>query len=113
MIVVMQLIAMLLACGYGLIAMTNVERKVAWQQRAGAAEAYAAEAAVAVKAYARDVLGLRRIVAIALPSNTRSIRMLDRIGFTFERTVRVAANEPELSLLAAPLHRSGEAGSSG
>ena len=68
-------------------------------------QGYAAEAALAVKTYARDVLGLERIVAIALPSNTRSIRMLDRIGFSFERTVRVAANEPELSLLAASLSR--------
>ncbi|HJR16380.1 MAG TPA: GNAT family N-acetyltransferase, partial [Gemmatimonadales bacterium] len=43
---------------------------------------YAFESASAVFHYAREVLGIRRIVAIANPDNTRSIRVLEKIGMT-------------------------------
>jgi RimJ/RimL family protein N-acetyltransferase len=64
---------------------------------------YAAEAAAAVLARARDALGLERVVAIVSPGNERSVRVLERIGFSFERMIRLAAGEPEIELFAAAL----------
>ncbi len=43
---------------------------------------YAYEAAAATLAYARDVLGLDRVVAIVVPDNTRSVSLLTRLGMT-------------------------------
>ena len=50
---------------------------------------YAEEIARAVLAHARQVLRLPRIVAITAPDNARSGRLLARLGFAFERTVRL------------------------
>jgi RimJ/RimL family protein N-acetyltransferase len=61
---------------------------------------YAVEAAQAVKTYARDGLGLRRIVAITDPANGGSIRVLEKIGLGFERMVRLSADDIELKLFA-------------
>ena len=44
---------------------------------------YAVESALAVKNYGRDVIGLKRIVAITDPQNAGSIRVLERIGMKF------------------------------
>ncbi len=41
---------------------------------------YAYEAAAATLAYARDVLGLDQVVAIVVPDNARSTRLLTRLG---------------------------------
>jgi RimJ/RimL family protein N-acetyltransferase len=49
-----------------------------------AGQGYAFEAATAVMAHAR-ALGLDRIVAIVTRDNERSRRLLDRLGFRFER----------------------------
>jgi RimJ/RimL family protein N-acetyltransferase len=51
-----------------------------------------------VQAYARETLGLRRLLAITLPSNEGSKRVLERIGFRFERMVKLAADPTELEL---------------
>lgn len=48
---------------------------------------YAREAAAATVAYAREDLGLHRIVAIVSPDNTASLRLLEGLGFSFERTI--------------------------
>ncbi len=50
---------------------------------------YAREAAEATVAYARDVLGLRRIVAIAAPDNAASLKLLKGLGFTLERPLNL------------------------
>jgi RimJ/RimL family protein N-acetyltransferase len=62
---------------------------------------YAVEAAAAVKAYARDVLGLKRLVAITDPANQGSIRVLEKIGLKYEKMVRLSADDIELKLFAA------------
>ena len=62
---------------------------------------YAIESAAAVKAYARDGLGLKRIVAIVQPDNVRSLHLLEKIGFGFERMVRLTSDSAELMLLAS------------
>ena len=48
---------------------------------------YATEAALAVRDFARDVLGLHRLVAIIDPGNAPSRRVAQRIGLTFEQEV--------------------------
>lgn len=64
---------------------------------------YAAEAAEGVRDYARDVVGLGRLVAIAVPENGPSIRVLERIGMTFERMIRLPGDEKDLVMYAARL----------
>lgn len=62
---------------------------------------YAFEAAAAVLAFGRDVLGLKRIVAIVSPENERSIGLLSRLGFVFERLITWPDDGTELKLYAA------------
>jgi len=61
---------------------------------------YAVEAAQATKAYAKDVIGLKRIVAIVDPANAGSIRVLEKIGLRFEKWVRLSEDDIELKLFA-------------
>jgi RimJ/RimL family protein N-acetyltransferase len=63
---------------------------------------YAFEAASAVVRYGYDTLGLRRIVAVTNADNERSIRVLERLGLRFERTVVIAESSHELHLYAPP-----------
>jgi RimJ/RimL family protein N-acetyltransferase len=62
---------------------------------------YAVEAAAAVKDYARDALGLKRLVAITDPANQGSIRVLEKIGLKYEKMVRLSADDIELKLFTA------------
>ena len=64
---------------------------------------YASESAAAVLAYARDVVGLKRLLAITSPDNTVSMRVLEKLGMRFERIVSLAPGEPEVRLFAADL----------
>jgi RimJ/RimL family protein N-acetyltransferase len=59
---------------------------------------YAVESAGAVLAYALEVLHLKRIVAITSPDNWSSIALLEKIGFKFERMIRLVDHSPELKL---------------
>ena len=61
---------------------------------------YAFESASAVLAHARDALGLRRVLAITSPDNEASIRLLEKLGFQFERMARVPEDGPEVRLFA-------------
>jgi len=56
-------------------------RVVAAMQRRG----FATEAAEACRAYARDVLGLERLIALIHADNVPSQRVAERIGLRFER----------------------------
>lgn len=62
---------------------------------------YAVEAAGAVLAEARERLRLERIVAITDPLNIPSVRVLEKLGFSFEKMVRLAADDIELKLFAS------------
>jgi len=66
------------------------------------ARGYAREAAEATLDYARRVLGLTRIVAIASPDNERSSRLLEKIGLRFEHKLRLAVDADEVALFATP-----------
>ena len=61
---------------------------------------FAVEAARATKAYARDVVGLKRIVAIVDPANEPSIRVLEKLGLHYEKMVRLSADDIDLKLFA-------------
>lgn len=63
-------------------------------------QGYALEAAAAVLDYARRTVGLKRILAIVSPANERSIRLLEKLGLSFERMVQMSADEPPIKLLA-------------
>jgi ribosomal-protein-alanine N-acetyltransferase len=62
---------------------------------------YALESASGVLSYAREKLGLNRIVAVVNPKNQSSIRLLEKLGFAFEKMVRLSADAPEIKLYAA------------
>ena len=59
---------------------------------------YASESAAAVLAYGKQQLKLRRIVAITAPDNHASIAVLEKIGLTFERLIRLSEHSPELKM---------------
>ncbi|MFP3393197.1 GNAT family N-acetyltransferase [Brevibacillus sp. SIMBA_040] len=61
---------------------------------------YAYEAASAVLDYARDVVGLKRIVAITDQDNHASGRLLEKIGLHEEGTIQLGNNPEELKLFA-------------
>jgi len=64
---------------------------------------YAVESALAVKQFARDVVGLKRIVGITNPDNVGSIRVLERIGMKFEKIVKLSEDDIELKLFSVDL----------
>lgn len=64
-------------------------------------QGYAYESAAAVMRHARAVLGLGRVLAITNPDNAGSIKVLEKIGFAFERRVRLSEGEPEIMLFAS------------
>lgn len=51
----------------------------------------ATETASALVGVARDRLGLEEIVAFTLPSNLASRRVMEKVGFTYERDIEWAA----------------------
>ena len=61
---------------------------------------YAREAAEATLAHARDVLKLKRVIAIATPDNAASIALLEKIGLAFERPMQLPGSAEKLSLFA-------------
>jgi len=64
---------------------------------------YAVEAARATKTYAKEVIGLKRIVAIVDPANAGSIRVLEKLGLQFEKMVRLSLDDIELKLFGIAL----------
>jgi RimJ/RimL family protein N-acetyltransferase len=60
-------------------------------------QGYAFEAATGVLAHARK-LGLKRLVATVRPDNSASIRLLEKLGLRFERTMQAPDAERELQL---------------
>ena len=62
---------------------------------------YGEESALGVMTYAGKDLGLSRVVAITSADNQSSIRLLEKIGFHFERMIRLSDADPELELFAS------------
>jgi len=59
---------------------------------------YAYEAASAVLQHANQVLGIQKIVAITLAANSRSVRLLTKLGLLFEKMIRLPGSGQELML---------------
>ena len=62
---------------------------------------YAFESASAVMTYGREVLGLKRILAITSLDNAASIKLLEKVGLKFEGLVKLAENQPEVRLFGS------------
>lgn len=58
-------------------------------------QGYAHEAAAATIACAKTTLALPRLVAITAPDNHASQGLLKKLGFTYERTLRLTETSPE------------------
>ncbi|WP_225411621.1 GNAT family N-acetyltransferase [Stigmatella hybrida] len=63
-------------------------------------QGYGYEAASSVLAYGFHTLGLKRIVAITSLDNHSSIKLLGRLGLTFERLITLSAGGETLRLFA-------------
>jgi RimJ/RimL family protein N-acetyltransferase len=66
-------------------------------------QGYAVEAAQAMRDHGRNVIGLKRLVAIVDPTNEGSIRVLEKIGLRYERMIRLSPDDIELKLFATDL----------
>jgi RimJ/RimL family protein N-acetyltransferase len=64
-------------------------------------QGYASEAAAGVLSYAKDVLKLPRIVAITNKDNDASGKLLEKLGFRFDRLVKLADDKAELKLFVS------------
>jgi ribosomal-protein-alanine N-acetyltransferase len=62
---------------------------------------YASEAASATLDYGWQTANLSRIAAITAPHNTRSIRLLEKLGMHFENMIQLGDDKTELMLFAA------------
>lgn len=65
---------------------------------------YAHESAAAVMQYARDVLHLDRILAIASPDNEASAKLLGKISLRFERLIKLPGDPDDVSLFTNDDH---------
>lgn len=61
---------------------------------------YAFESSAAVMNYARNTLGLDRVLAITTPDNEASARLLGKIGLRFDRMIKLAEDAEEVRLFS-------------
>ncbi len=61
---------------------------------------YAYESAKATMVHGKERFGITRLVAILSPDNVASGCLLEKLGFGFERMIRLAKNAPEIRLYA-------------
>jgi RimJ/RimL family protein N-acetyltransferase len=61
---------------------------------------YATESTLAVKEFAKNTVGLKRLVAITDPENQGSIRVLEKTGLSFEKMVKLSEEDIELKLFS-------------
>ena len=62
---------------------------------------YAFESADAVMKYGRDILNLKRVLAITSQDNESSGRLLEKINFKFERLIELPPEAEELKLFSS------------
>ena len=62
---------------------------------------YAHEVTSSIMTHARTQLGLGRVVAIVSEGNTPSIKLLGKLGFTFERLVQLDGSDQKIPLYAS------------
>jgi ribosomal-protein-alanine N-acetyltransferase len=61
---------------------------------------YASESARVALEYGFDELGLRRIIAMVDPDNEPSVRLLESLGFAYERKVRMPDDDHDIDLFS-------------
>ena len=61
-------------------------------------QGYALESSAAVMNYSREVLGLDYIAAITTPTNERSIKLLEKLGFRFQSLKSLEDDAPPVKL---------------
>ena len=59
---------------------------------------YGFESSVEVMRFAKEELGLNRLVAIAVSYNKSSIHLLEKLGFSHEKMIKLPGDEEELML---------------
>jgi RimJ/RimL family protein N-acetyltransferase len=64
---------------------------------------YALESASAVLSSAKRDFALKRVVAIVSADNETSIRLLRKLGFEYERMVKMSADEAEVKLFGSTI----------
>lgn len=64
---------------------------------------YAFESAAAVMKYGREVLNLQRVLAITTQDNESSVRLLEKLGFKFERLIKLPHDAEKLRLFSSDL----------
>jgi RimJ/RimL family protein N-acetyltransferase len=52
---------------------------------------------------AREEIGLRKVVAITVPENHRSIRVLEKVGLRFQKMIRLSEEGAALRLYSRAL----------
>ncbi len=62
---------------------------------------YAYEAASAVMAYGKTVLGLDRIVAIISADNDSSAKLLEKLGLRFKKIVKLSSDDDQVRLFTS------------
>ena len=62
---------------------------------------FAFESAKAVMKFGREKLNLRRVLAITTQNNESSIKLLEKLGFKFERLVKMPHDADELNLFSS------------
>ena len=63
-------------------------------------QGYATESSRAVLAHGFETLDLGRIIAVADPDNKASVKLLDKLGFVYERDVRMPEDDHDIRLFA-------------
>lgn len=66
---------------------------------------YVYEAARSVIRYARDGLGLSRLMAIVAPGNAASVAVIRKLGFEFEKMHRMPGDEDDVAVYGTTLRR--------
>lgn len=63
-------------------------------------QGFAYEATKALYGYAHDTLKLKKIIAIVNPDNTRSIKLLEKLGLSYEKMVRLPEGDKDIKLFS-------------
>ena len=62
---------------------------------------YAHESAAAIMKHAREILGIKHVLAITTPDNEASGKLLEKIGLRFDRLTKLSADAPEVKLFTS------------
>ena len=62
---------------------------------------YAFETAAATMRYGREKLNLKRVLAITSPNNEASVKLLEKLDFKFERSIKFSDDAKEVKLFSS------------